>query len=861
MAKATKPLSHPFLKVDSQYIDKNGEFPDRTIDPASKGDAYCMEWAKGIYTNFIGGRASWGVSDFGHMNDMRLYAMAAQSVAPYQKMLLDEDDDSPNTGINDMPISRVAKREGWYNVLWTPISLAPKLINNIIGLMEGADYDIFVNAIDSSSRDMEETAKAKAYILSMNKQFLLQYKQNAGLPTDEEQQVPDNPYEIGIIENMDGFKVNYAKGMQKLIRHSLEVSRWDDVLDKKLKTDLLTCRRCATKDYYDPEDKKFKTKYIDVARAGVQYSNDLDFTDAEYAFYCELVTISELRIHCPQLSEKELWSIASANFGLFGNPSSFSGAADILADPLYQTADCPWNNFYISVFQAEWMDFDLYRAKSYKNVYGKERFIPISYDEKVAPPSARQQRKGVVIKEAVTEIRQPYQCSWIVGTDYVYDTGKTHMAPRPQPSKPRLSFHFEQLLEPSMMELIYPILDQFMLTWYKYQNLRAQAIESGFAIDFGMLINLGDADGKKYPLNDILKMWKQTGVLPFMASRYGNYQGGAVTPVTPLPNNYLAGIQGIQADFQLQFMLFEQITGINPVALGQSPNPEAPVATTEAALQSTVNVLKPIISAVRELKENIATSIVSMIQTGIKAEDDIAKAYELVIGKNNLKAVKDAEKDAAQYGIMMQAKPDQLYKQSIGKYIQIALQSGRDGKAGIDFPEAMLLEERLLRGEDITQLRQDLTYFYHRNKQKVQEQTEQNIQLQNQGLQQVEQVKGQITQQNSMLEGQKLQMQETEKRKTERLKQNYGFINALMTTVQDEQKAGSLNPQTMQRLKTAMTIAGQVDLAEADLPTEVAKAEQMQGMPPMGGMPMQQMGQPTTPTFPQQAAPAAEPIM
>jgi hypothetical protein len=105
MARKSTTLSHPFLKVDTNYLNKNGEFPDRTIDPASKGDAYCMEWAKGIYTNFIGGHTSWGVSDFGHMNDMRLYAMAAQSVAPYQKMLLDEDDDSPNTGINDMPIS------------------------------------------------------------------------------------------------------------------------------------------------------------------------------------------------------------------------------------------------------------------------------------------------------------------------------------------------------------------------------------------------------------------------------------------------------------------------------------------------------------------------------------------------------------------------------------------------------------------------------------------------------------------------------------------------------------------------------------------------------------------------------------
>ena len=105
-------------------------------------------------------------------------------------------------------------------------------------------------------------------------------------------------------------------------------------------------------------------------------------------------------------------------------------------------------------------------------------------------------------------------------------------------------------------------------------------------------------------------------------------------------------------------------------------------------------------------------------------------------------------------------------------------------------------------------------------------------------------------------------MEETEKRKTERLKQNYGFINSLMATVESEQKNGNPNPATMNRLRMAMTIAGQVNLAEADLPTEVAKAERMQGMPSMGmgQMPMQQMGQPPVPTFPQTPAPTEAPM-
>jgi hypothetical protein len=332
-------------------------------------------------------------------------------------------------------------------------------------------------------------------------------------------------------------------------------------------------------------------------------------------------------------------------------------------------------------------------------------------------------------------------------------------------------------------------------------------------------------------------MWKQTGVLAFMSSRFGNYQGGAVTPVTPIPNNYMQGIQGIQVDFNMQFQLLEQTTGINPVALGQSPNPEAPVSTTEAALQGTANVLKPISTGVRELKENIAVSLMSRIQAGIKADKEIEKAYELVVGESILGYIKQAEKDGAQYGISMKAKPDQLFKQNMAKNINIALQNGRDGKAGVDLPEAMLLEEQLLRGEDITQLRQNLTYLISRHKKELERKERENIMMQNEGLVRLEQVKAQNIQQETQSKAAIAQAAEIEKRKTERLIQNYQFLNKLMETVQKEGQAGIASPQSLQRLQLAMNVSAYLNLAEADLPSEVARLERSQPALPSMGVP------------------------
>jgi len=174
-SKASR-ISHSFVKIDPNYVDKLGQVPNRSIDPASKDEAYHREWAKFIYSAFINDRTSWGASAFSHMNLMRLYANGEQPVDIYQNSILGDAPPSDGSQLDTMPISKVAKREGWYNVLWKPISLAPKLLSNVQGMLDGVDFDIFINAIDSSSRDIEATAKAKAYVLSLNKEFLMKYK-------------------------------------------------------------------------------------------------------------------------------------------------------------------------------------------------------------------------------------------------------------------------------------------------------------------------------------------------------------------------------------------------------------------------------------------------------------------------------------------------------------------------------------------------------------------------------------------------------------------------------------------------------------------------------------------------------------
>lgn len=845
MARNYKSTSS--IRVDNRYkqSDESKElfpFPNRDMNPASKGDLYHKKWAEAIYSIYLSSRASWGILEHNRFNRQRAYALGRQDTNKYKKFLLDEErnEDDSSVNLDDMPISRVAKREGWLNVLWENLSIGPKLMDSMHGMFDPVDFDLYVDAVDPNSMSLTENAKYRALVEGQNAEWQAEYKKRAGIPVDEAIILPKSNQELAAIESQGGFKMNIAKGMQKLSRHSFVVSKWEDVIKKKLVGDLVTIGRCATRDRYDREDGMFKTEYMDPARVVIQHSEERDYNDAEYGGYFRLITISDLKKQMPTLDDDQLRKMAKNNQGVFGNPSTrHNGHWNELLEKWNDgTQTYPWYDFKICVFEAAWIDWDVKRRLEYKTSRDDYRYEEISYETKLA--------KKDLDKERTSVWRHVRQCTWVVGTKHILpDYGKMYMGSRPTPAVPKLPFHIEQLHGPSIIDRAIPIMDQISNLWFKYQNSVAKMIESGFAVDMGMLLNLSDGKGKKYDVGEVLKMWKQTGILPYMPSRYGNYQGGAITPVHALPSDFMSKLEGITAAFDMQFRMFEQVTGINPVTLGQTPTPDAPVGTTEASMQATANIIKPIATALFEVKQNTGECLVSRIQTGIRVSSSVRKAYAGVIGDNDINVIRLAENNSVRYGLSMKAKPDQLFKQKLVQYIEVALASGRDGNAGIEMSDAMLLEEKLWRGADISDVRNELTYLIDRRKQAMSIEKKALIQAQakeNQDMKAQEQ-QGKVADHKMKVE--QIVTAEEQKRKTERLKVNSAFLQSLADQANKEDESGGISDATSDRMRLAMNIAGRFgDLSTFDLPAEVGRAEQYMAANPMNPKPNTQPAQP-----------------
>lgn len=785
------------IKIESYLQERS--FPSRDIDPDKKDEQYHKMWAEAIYSLWLNNKTAWGydwANISSYFRDLRLLASGNQDPNQYKSFLTGvSPSQQTDAGVYDeSPLTKKAKREGWYNLLWQNLSPAAKIMNSIHGMLDKFDFDIFADTIDSDSRGLVEFTKYKKFFEAQEREFITEFQKNAGIPVDEDVNFPKTKEELDAFEAREGFKLNIAKAMQKLLRHSFKAGRWDSVVRKKVLDDLVVTGYGATADVFDTEDNQFKPMWLDPERVVIQHSQEYDYHDSEYGGYFSMWTISNIRRKRPDISEDKLRVLAKQYLGQCGNPSLVAGydeRASIL-DPTTQTYI--YDDFKVPVFWAVWIDTDSPQRLYYTGSNGRETVKTVPYDKPIKPLTGKQIERGMKQEVKKVPLRLVRQVYWVLDTDICWDAGKFHMAARPKHTKPSLPLHVEQLLQPSIMYRLKPILDSIAITWLTHQNSVAKMVERGHAVNMGMLMGI-TLGGKKLDPADVITMWKQTGFLPYMYSFNNQYGGGAATPVTPIEGGLGARMQETAAALELNFKLIEEIVGINPLALGATPDPKAPVATSEAALRATSNILKPVMDAMFEIKESLAESLMCRMQIGLRVSEDIRRVYGGVVPPSDIKAMIMAESSGAKYGISLKARPTEQMLQEIKQYMLAAVE-----RQELPVTEAMYFSERMAAGEDLLEIRQQLAYSIEKEGQRKQEEQMANIDRQNQGLQQLEQLKGQQQAALIQMEGQAKTQEEVVrgqiKQNLLKAEKNYELMNKLYDLAAQEE---GLTPQTSRR--------------------------------------------------------------
>jgi hypothetical protein len=147
----------------------------------------------------------------------------------------------------------------------------------------------------------------------------------------------------------------------------------------------------------------------------------------------------------------------------------------------------------------------------------------------------------------------------------------------------------------------------------------------------------------------------------------------------------------LMAGFKFNMDMVEYITGINPLSLGQSADPNQPVSTAKMALASTANVLLPLVDGYRMMYQGLSENLARWIIVLVRGNEFSRKAYAAVIGDYGVQCLIAANKSEAAYGFVLQPLPDDLQKQWIIQNLTTATTPNANGDREISTSDANLI--------------------------------------------------------------------------------------------------------------------------------------------------------------------------
>jgi hypothetical protein len=569
----------PFVE---KYKDSRYTNPGDNIDPNKKQDIEdkaAKDWFKRkleyMYSCYIRDDAYIPYSTVRDYRICRLYAQGRQPNTKYMERLTIQD-------------KRSGIRKGWMNISWDILPILPKFRSIVLGRFEEVDYNTQAHAIDDVSSTLREDAKWTKLVQTKYAKNLAEFRKELGLGEDQQEQLPFVPKsmeEMDMLASMGFFRLAYEITMDKLLIATAQKANWNEI-KRRVFEDAVDLGIIAVKDYTDPVTGKPMVRYVDPEYLIIRQTRMNDFSNVSEAAEITWYSIGDLRAY--GLTDEELVKASRAYSGIFGNPYM----TDI---PGYPQDRNRYDYLKVAVLDAEFESFDTYFFES-RMVGGNEIYFDLPFGAKKA--SSKKNKFGT------RQYQKRYRCKWVIGTDIIFDYGLQYDQAYDQENKPRSSYSCYRIAEKSMISQCLTSADDIQLAVLKLRSAMAESKPAGVMIEFGSLKEIAMGGDKMDPF-DILKLYRDRGDLIFKYALQSNgmpLQGG-VPPISELRGGIGPYLDELMKILDWNINMIREITGINSVVDASAPAPNALVGTAQIAEQGTSNVLRPLLSGYRTIKQ------------------------------------------------------------------------------------------------------------------------------------------------------------------------------------------------------------------------------------------------------------------
>lgn len=578
-------------------------FPDHNIDPKKKGKDWILQFAKAALNNWninmpLGSIFMARAAEYKEERD---YAMGRQSIDKHKKELLPEDE-------ND---------ESFTKISWDGRMDGVVLLNIAKAKVQKAGYNILATPITPKAKDAqdEEYAKAKVKIM-MRDAIQQQAPQLANHPMLKK--MPGEADNLEELQMEIDFNPKFVRA--KDIEESVQLVYYENDADRLWDVaaeDIVYHGVGVVKEGLD-ENNKVTLRHVFPDRFACSFSRKADFSDMTWAFEIHSTKISDLSKY---FNANDIEKLVDQQMGKNENPTSLG---------INTFENNGYDIFKCDVMDLEFISWDKIVTEANKDKNGN---LKVS---RTKPSDADKVKQGTqYIAKTVENI---YKCKWVVGTDLIYDYGKAENVKRSvniaTMSKTKLSYHiqaanFYNMRATGLVAGMKSIIDDLNNSTFKLRMFKNRMIPNGFSMDTSVLENVAlGKGGKVLTPEELLKLFAETGWYVYRSNDIGINNNTNNPPIRPLSNSMGEDLATLLNDIQNSKQALRDITGLNELTDGSTPNPKTLTTIANLANESTNNALYQFVNARRNLIEDTAKATVQRLQVALKrgAYDGFNKA-------------------------------------------------------------------------------------------------------------------------------------------------------------------------------------------------------------------------------------------
>ena len=698
-------------------------YPPPYIDPRKKGYEWILQYCHAAWGD---GRAYTPSTMFYYgqtrLNEIRQYGLGKQSISKYKKILLGDE--------------QVDKSS--YTIDWSPISFLTKFREIAISKILQRNYEVECFTVDPLAKSEED-----AYYNRMKVKMMMRREaEKAGSELANSPMLAaqsNEPQDESQLEMQ--MKYGYKHQMAMESELGISLIQYQNNMDEARKRTVENEFDYGLGGYKDWIDERGMVKFREVNPQNLitSYCVKNDFSDAIHIGEVIFLDISDL---APYFDTDQMVFILQSVAGKYGNPNNF---------PVSYVPGKQWDRFKVAVWDLE---FKSWNTTVYKKEIDNRANLRINKSDhaNMGNPEIIEFFKGQPEPKYIDTTRLVwYKTKWIIGSDMMYDWGLSTNNKVKKSSwwQSECSYHlyawnFSNMQFSGITERLMTLEDDLCLTWYRLQNLKNKLVPYLIKLDINALegVNFGKGGKKMTPaelvdfmLQEFIVVYRSTDLL----SKNPNYD-----PARIEATGQLQAFKLLYEHLQAGLQLMRDVTGLNELTDGSTPNAKTLVPVANAAIDSTNNALYLVMNADKQLVNSLCDAIVTRIQVAVKLGK--VEGYAKALGSDTVRFYQISP-DISNYelGIFVRNAPTYEERQAF-----IADLNLKDSQGLIDPADKLIV----MKTPNLTQAGELLAFNIKKRKEEQHQQQMELVQQQTQGNAQVIQMGEQAKQQTIMMQHQ-----------------------------------------------------------------------------------------------------------